>query len=134
MAKRLLGHRSGEPSLPTGKYIFPRKAMCGCSKTRPIRVRPLVLQATRKPRLLLRLSGLLLFRFDTRQLTALLFQLPPRFTRLEPSPHKPVSFWRLPRHVLRSAPNTAGQPKFTRLYFELQATRKPRLMSRKSGL
>ena len=41
-------------------------------------------RARRKPRLLLRFDGVLLFRFDTRQFLALLFQLPPRFTRLEP--------------------------------------------------
>ena len=34
--------------------------------------------------LLLRLPGLSLFRFDTRQFLASLFQLPPRFTRFEP--------------------------------------------------
>jgi hypothetical protein len=39
---------------------------------------------TRKPRLLLRLSGELLLRFAERQLLALLFQLPPRLTRFEP--------------------------------------------------
>ena len=41
----------------------------------------------RKPLLLLRLSGLLLLllRFATRQFPALLFQLPPRSTRFEPS-------------------------------------------------
>ena len=38
----------------------------------------------RKPKLLLRLSGVLLLRFETRQFSALLFQLPPRFTRLSP--------------------------------------------------
>lgn len=38
----------------------------------------------RKPMLLLLLSGLLLLRLATRQLLALLFQLPPRFTRLDP--------------------------------------------------
>ena len=38
----------------------------------------------RNPLLLFLLSGLLLLRFDTRQLSALLFQLPPRMTRLEP--------------------------------------------------
>ena len=41
-------------------------------------------RARRKPRLLLRLSGVLLLRYDKRQLLASLFQLPPRFTRLEP--------------------------------------------------
>lgn len=34
--------------------------------------------------LLLLFSGLFLFRFETRQLEALLFQLPPRMTRFEP--------------------------------------------------
>ena len=41
-------------------------------------------RTTRKPRLLLRLPGELLLRFATRQFVAVLFQLPPRFTRLEP--------------------------------------------------
>ena len=36
------------------------------------------------PTLLFVLSGLVLFRFATRQLFALLFQLPPRITRFEP--------------------------------------------------
>ena len=39
----------------------------------------------RKPMLLLQLSGLLLLRFAVRQFCALLFQLPPRTTRFEPS-------------------------------------------------
>ncbi len=38
----------------------------------------------RKPKLLLRLSGVLLLRLAERTLSGLLFQLPPRFTRLEP--------------------------------------------------
>ena len=38
----------------------------------------------RSPTLLLRLSGELLLRFADRQFLALLFQLPPRITRLEP--------------------------------------------------
>ena len=38
----------------------------------------------RKPLLLFRLSGLLLFRLAERQFLALLFQLPPRFTRFDP--------------------------------------------------
>ncbi len=38
-------------------------------------------RTTRKPRLLLRLFGLLLFRLETVQLLALLYQLPPRLTR-----------------------------------------------------
>ena len=38
----------------------------------------------RTPKLLLRLPGSLLLRFAERTLAGLLFQLPPRFTRLEP--------------------------------------------------
>ena len=41
-------------------------------------------ETRRKPRLLFVFDGVLL-RFDTRQFLALLFQLPPRFTRLEPA-------------------------------------------------
>ena len=41
--------------------------------------------ARRKPRLLLRLSGLFLLRFPDLQLFALLFQLPPQLTRLSSS-------------------------------------------------
>ena len=47
-------------------------------------IRVLSYRARRKPRLLLALPGELLLRLATRQLVALLFQLPPRFTRLEP--------------------------------------------------
>lgn len=39
----------------------------------------------RKPTLLLRLPGALLLRFAERQFCALLFQLPPRNTRFEPT-------------------------------------------------
>ena len=42
--------------------------------------------------LLLLLSGLLLLRLATRQLLALLFQLPPRFTRFEPCGRNPKEF------------------------------------------
>jgi len=38
----------------------------------------------RKPILLFRFDGVLLFRFAERQFDAVLFQLPPRFTRFEP--------------------------------------------------
>ena len=41
----------------------------------------------RKPRLLFLLSGVLLLRLAARTFLWLLFQLPPRFTRLEPPPH-----------------------------------------------
>lgn len=40
--------------------------------------------AGRKPRLSFRLSGVFLLRLADRQFGAVLFQLPPRFTRLEP--------------------------------------------------
>jgi hypothetical protein len=46
--------------------------------------------ATRKPRLLLRLPGSFLLRFAVRQFVAELFQLPPRFTRLEPWDRPPA--------------------------------------------
>jgi len=45
---------------------------------------PCVVLTRRKPRLLFSLSGQLLLRLATRQLFALLFQLPPRFTRFDP--------------------------------------------------
>ena len=41
--------------------------------------------------LLFEFVGLLLLRFATRQLLALLFQLPPRFTRFVPDDHRPKS-------------------------------------------
>jgi len=46
--------------------------------------------------LLLALSGLLLLRMATRQLLALLFQLPPRFTRFEPYEQNPLKNCRFP--------------------------------------
>ena len=42
--------------------------------------------ARRKPMLLFVLSGLFLLRFAERTLCGLLFQEPPRFTRLAPDP------------------------------------------------
>jgi hypothetical protein len=50
------------------------------------------LKARRKPRLLFRFDGWFLFRFADRQFLAVLFQLPPRFTRFEPSGRSPASF------------------------------------------
>ncbi len=44
----------------------------------------------RKPKLLLRFVGVLLLRFATRQFSGLLFQLPPRFTRLVPNSKCPL--------------------------------------------
>jgi hypothetical protein len=43
--------------------------------------------------LLLLVGLLLLLRFATRQLFALLFQLPPRFTRFEPDGRRPEFFF-----------------------------------------
>ena len=40
--------------------------------------------------------GLLLLRFAVRQLFALLFQLPPRFTRFEPSGYHPKALQNMP--------------------------------------
>ena len=67
------------------------------------------LRATRKPILLFELDGLLL-RFATRQLLALLFQLPPRFTRFVPDDHRPDLFHRpLPHRRDPSAPQQLVQ-------------------------
>jgi hypothetical protein len=44
--------------------------------------------AQRKPMLLLRFVGVLLLRYAERRLLALLFQLPPRITRLEYPKHR----------------------------------------------
>lgn len=49
-------------------------------------------RATRKPRLLFRLSGVFLLRFVDRQFAGVLFQLPPRITRLEPLDLPPTPF------------------------------------------
>ena len=46
--------------------------------------------------LLLLFVGLLLLRFAVRQLFALLFQLPPRFTRFEPFGRHPKSLQDMP--------------------------------------
>ena len=52
--------------------------------------------------LLLRFDGVLLFRFATRQFLALLFQLPPRFTRLEPLQMQSLSCRLLAAEALRA--------------------------------
>jgi hypothetical protein len=46
-------------------------------------------RATRKPRLLFRFAGEFLLRFADRQFWPLLFQLPPRMTRLTPFDRSP---------------------------------------------
>ncbi len=46
-------------------------------------------RARRKPRLLFRLPGMFLLRLADRQFCAVLFQLPPRITRLEPYDRHP---------------------------------------------
>ena len=56
----------------------------------------------RNPMLLFELVGLLLLRFATRQLFALLFQLPPRFTRFEPDGRRPHCFHHAPTEPLRA--------------------------------
>ena len=48
-------------------------------------------RASRKPRLLFRLSGVFLLRFAARQFPASLFQLPPRFTRCEALDRSPLT-------------------------------------------
>ena len=47
----------------------------------------------RKPTLLFRLSGVLLFRLADRQFSAVLFQLPPRITRFEPTTDALLLHW-----------------------------------------
>ena len=81
-------------NLPKAKQylfcLFQELATCTCSMIgNPSTFLELGTRARRKPRLLLRLPGLLLFRFAERQFFALLFQLPPRFTRFEPSDQVP---------------------------------------------
>ncbi len=49
------------------------------------------LKARRNPRLLFRFDGVFLFRYADRQFLALLFQLPPRFTRFEPEMDKSLT-------------------------------------------
>ena len=49
-------------------------------------------RTTRNPLLLFSFDGLLLFRFETRQFLELLFQLPPRSTRLSPYDALPIFF------------------------------------------
>ena len=54
------------------------------------------LRSTRKPLLLFRLSCVCLLRFAERQLSELLFQLPPRFTRFEPVTTHRQAFQHMP--------------------------------------
>jgi hypothetical protein len=49
-------------------------------------------RASRKPRLLFRLSGVFLLWFAARQFPASLFQLPPRITRFETLDRSPTAF------------------------------------------
>ena len=59
------------PVLPAGNFVPDTMALrLGCG-------------ARRRPRLLFVFVGVFLLRLATRQFVALLFQLPPRFTRLE---------------------------------------------------
>lgn len=60
-----------------------RQESISCSSLNCVELTGLSCGASRKPRLLLRFEGVLLLRLATRQFVAVLFQLPPRFTRLE---------------------------------------------------
>ena len=73
------------------RYLDVRYTV-GLSINNPILINAPVL-AKRKPMLLLVLYGLLLFTLPTCMLLAVLFQLPPRITRLEPPtiPHLYIS-------------------------------------------
>ncbi len=61
--------------MPTRTFRFPHVTSINCVSYR---------RTSRNPMLLLRLFGLLLFRLDTVEFEALLFQLPPRLTRFVP--------------------------------------------------
>ena len=63
------------------EFIFLQESglLCGCSAFRMAQRR-----TSRKPILFFLLSGLLLFRYVERRFLPLLFQLPPRNTRLSP--------------------------------------------------
>ena len=65
----------GNPGFAPGLFAFPAAISCSSSRRGVL--------ATRKPLLLLMLSGVLLLRFDARQLLELLFQLPPRNKRFK---------------------------------------------------
>ena len=65
----------GNPGSVPGLFAFPAAISCRSSRRGVL--------ATRKPLLLLMLSGVLLLRFDARQLLELLFQLPPRNKRFK---------------------------------------------------
>lgn len=88
--------RSSKPATSTSRpcnTICPSRARrfrrdgTGVRSVPSVRYPPLPaeLEATRKPRLLLRFAGEFLFRFADRAFTGPLFQLPPRFTRFVPS-------------------------------------------------
>ena len=83
------------------KYYYIKRAICLDSEKSIIRNLSSERQARRKPLLLLRLSGLLLLRFETRQFLALLFQLPPRSTRLEPPSDCHLCHYRATKIVCR---------------------------------
>lgn len=74
------------PAAPGPALFVPARPASGTRAARPgQRVSlPCVVLTGRKPRLLFLFVGVLLLRFAERQLFALLFQLPPRFTRLDP--------------------------------------------------
>ena len=61
--------------------------------------------------LLLLLAGLLLLRFATRQWFALLFQLPPRFTRFEPDGRRPEFFHHAPPESVRTHRQDEGRER-----------------------
>lgn len=103
---RLLAPPSTGPAVPA--LFVPAFAGLGRSWMGQRWSLPCVVLTRRKPRLLFSLPGELLLRFATRQLLALLFQLPPRFTRFEPDAgplpflHAPCSFSIVTPPVLRA--------------------------------
>jgi len=103
-APRRAGHLPGQVTGPAlfvsprwvnrpGATIPARRLVGSGTRAEALAAAPLARPelARRKPRLLLRLPGALLLRFADRTLRALLFQLPPRLTRLAPSPAEHVA-------------------------------------------
>ena len=74
-------------NLQTGCPFAGERWFCGCLSC-PLLAASTLRRAqertSRKPMLLFRLFGLLLFRYAERRFLPSLFQLPPRFTRLVP--------------------------------------------------
>lgn len=88
----------------------------GVREDPPTALRHALKRAGRKPRLLLRIPGSFLLRFADRQLPELLFQLPPRKTRLDEPVYagRPSFCFNLPFGCFPFFEKTLPQPTRTR--------------------